>query len=67
VEKFRHALNEATEVDAEGRSPCLMVDLSNLTEIDYSALKVHGQIYIALLLLFFNKINLWQPKVILFR
>ena len=40
VEKFRRALNEATEVNAEGRSPCLMVDLSNLTEIDYSALKV---------------------------
>lgn len=40
VEKFRQALNEATEVDAEGRSPCLMVDLSSLTEIDYSALKV---------------------------
>jgi solute carrier family 26 (sodium-independent sulfate anion transporter), member 11 len=40
VEKFRRALSEATELDAEGRSPCLMVDLSNLTEIDYSALKV---------------------------
>lgn len=40
VEKFRRSLNEATEVDAEGRTPCLMVDLSNLTEIDYSALKV---------------------------
>ncbi|XP_046449213.1 sodium-independent sulfate anion transporter-like [Daphnia pulex] len=40
VEKFRRALNEASEVDAEGRSPCLMIDLSNLTEIDYSALKM---------------------------
>ncbi|XP_046632863.1 sodium-independent sulfate anion transporter-like isoform X2 [Daphnia pulicaria] len=40
VEKFRRALNEASEVDAEGRSSCFMVYLSNLTEIDYSALKM---------------------------
>jgi hypothetical protein len=44
VEKFRRALNEASEVDAEGRSPCLMVDISNLTEIDYSALKVYKKL-----------------------
>ncbi len=44
VEKFRRALNEATEVDSEGRSPCLMVDLSSLTEVDYSALKVRKDV-----------------------
>ena len=40
VEKFRRALNKATEADDEGRVPCLMIDLSSLKEIDYSALKV---------------------------
>lgn len=40
VEKFRRALNKATEADTDGRVPCLMIDLSSLKEIDYSALKV---------------------------
>jgi hypothetical protein len=44
VEKFHRALNEASEVDAEGRSPCLMVDLSNFMEIDYNALKVYKKL-----------------------
>ena len=40
VEKFRQVLNEAIDGEAQGRSSCLLVDLSNVTEIDFSALKV---------------------------
>lgn len=35
VEKFRQVLNEATDGET-----CVMVDLSHVTEIDYTALKV---------------------------
>ena len=40
VEMFRRALNEAIEDETDGRSSFLIVDLSNITEIDYTALKV---------------------------
>lgn len=35
MEKFRQVLNEATDGET-----CVMVDLSHVTEIDYTALKV---------------------------
>lgn len=44
VEKFRQTLNEATDGETDGRSSCLLVDLSNVTEIDYTALKVSESI-----------------------
>lgn len=37
---FRDALNEATEPDSVGRTPSLMIDLSQVSEVDYTALKV---------------------------
>lgn len=40
VEKFRQALNKASEVNDDGKPPCLMIDLSPVTEIDYTGLKV---------------------------
>lgn len=40
VEKFRQVLSEATDEERGGRSSCLLIDLSNVREIDYTALKV---------------------------
>ena len=45
VEQFRKALNKATLINTEGRHPTLVIDLSNLTSIDYSSLKVKKKNY----------------------
>lgn len=46
VESFREVLNLAQEdirpvkLEEIGRNPCLIIDLSNVSEIDYTSLKV---------------------------
>lgn len=40
VEGFREALNQATETESFGNATSLMIDLTHVSEIDYTALKV---------------------------
>lgn len=42
VESFRDALNQATETESFGSSPSLIIDLTHVSEIDYTALKVES-------------------------
>jgi len=40
VESFRKSLNKASERASNKESSCLIIDLENVTEMDYTALKV---------------------------
>lgn len=40
VEKFRQAINDALYGETKYQSPFLLVDLSSVKDIDYTALKV---------------------------